>query len=318
MGLNRGSFLNIDSLRARIPVAGFGDYADVQDSAQSYVYTRNGWQKGSPASEASKFTELIDSPDDYSGKAGQIVKVSARENGVEFGTDLDGKVPYIGATADVNLADKKILTPEIKTDGVAPADLKITTGADKTLHLQTAVWDDMRVVPGSFDRPGVSDPTITSVQPGGSGTATFLYRFEKNNLASFTIQLPHHYKLGTNIYCHIHWTPGARGVAENGALVGWKVDYTWADIHGVFGEMNTLDLSSACNGVDWRHEITPDIVIPGSGISGVSSMLICNVKRTDTGTDDTWAGTGTSSPFLLEIDFHYEIDTMGSRKIREK
>ncbi len=39
------------------------------------------------------------------------------------------------------------------------------------------------------------------------------------------------------------------------------------------------------------------------------------IYRSDTGTDDTWAGTSAAqSPGLLEVDFHHEIDTMGSRQ----
>jgi hypothetical protein len=48
-------------------------------------------------------------------------------------------------------------------------------------------------------------------------------------------------------------------------------------------------------------------------------MLICNLKRTDTGADDTWAGVGAGNlPLLLEIDFHFPIDTMGSRQVGVK
>jgi len=49
------------------------------------------------------------------------------------------------------------------------------------------------------------------------------------------------------------------------------------------------------------------------GYMKISSMLICNIKRTDTGTDDTWASTTSwQLPFLLEVDFHYPISTLGS------
>ena len=177
------------------------------------------------------------------------------------------------------------------------------------------VWDDMRVVPGSFDRPGTSDPTIVAVQPGGSGTTTWLYQFAKDNIASFTIQLPHSYKIGSDIYAHIHWTPGDRGNEENGATVGWKIDYTWANIGGTFGAMSTADCSDACDGTDDKHQMTPEVTIDGhTAAKGISSMLICNIKRTDTGTDDTWVGTASGElPMILEIDFHYPIDTVGSR-----
>jgi len=47
---------------------------------------------------------------------------------------------------------------------------------------------------------------------------------------------------------------------------------------------------------------------------GISSMLVCNIKRTKTNGDDDWAGTAAGQlPLLLEIDFHFPIDTMGSR-----
>ncbi len=95
--------------------------------------------------------------------------------------------------------------------------------------------------------------------------------------------------------------------------MGWKVDYTWANINGTFGAMSTADLSDTCDGVDDKHQMTPEVTITGTDKS-ISSMLICNIKRTDTGTDDTWGGTASGQlPMILEIDFHFPIDTMGSR-----
>lgn len=190
----------------------------------------------------------------------------------------------------------------------------VNFGSDGTISLNgnATVWEDIRIQSGSFDRPGASDPAINTYTPGGAGTSTYLYEFAKNDIVSFTIQLPHSYKEGTDIYCHIHWTPGAQGAAQSGNTVGWKVDYSWASIDGAFGSMATLDLSDACNGVDHEHNMTTDSVITGSGKT-ISSMLICNAKRTDTGADDTWsAGGGGDQPMLLEIDFHFQIDTIGS------
>ena len=187
--------------------------------------------------------------------------------------------------------------------------------ADGTLEFNgdATVWDDLRVVPGSFDRPGVSDPAIVAYDVNAGGVNTYLWEFEKNDIASFTVQLPHSYKQGSDIYVHIHWTPGPRGNEENGATVGWKIDYSWANINGAFGTMATADLSDACDGTDHKHQMTPEATITGTD-KNISSMLICNVKRTDTGTDDTWAGTISGQlPLLREIDFHFEIDTVASR-----
>ena len=95
--------------------------------------------------------------------------------------------------------------------------------------------------------------------------------------------------------------------------MGWKVDYTWANIASAFGAMTTVDLSDTVTGTDGIHEMTSEATISGSS-KEMSSMLMCNIKRTDTGTDDTWASALSGQlPLLLEIDFHYEIDTVGSR-----
>ena len=222
--------------------------------------------------------------------------------------------PIITPTFVTNITTPVVLTPQIKTDTTAPEDLIVACGEDKTIVLGETVWDDMRVVPGSFDRPGVSDPAIVAYDVNGGGVSTYLWEFDKNDIASFTVQLPHAYKTGTDIYCHVHWTPGANGAANNGLTVGWKVEYSWASINGTFGTMASLDLSDACDGTNHKHQMTPDVAITGTD-KGISSMLICNIKRTDTGTDDTWT---TGTPMILEIDFHYEIDTMGSRQIGAK
>lgn len=47
----------------------------------------------------------------------------------------------------------------------------------------------------------------------------------------------------------------------------------------------------------------------------IFSMLMCNIRRSDTGTDDTWAGTASGQlPLLLEVDIHHESEAIGSRQ----
>lgn len=180
-------------------------------------------------------------------------------------------------------------------------------------YLPTIVWDDIKVPPGSFDRPGVNDPTTVLYYPNGGAIGVLLYEFQIDDYACFSVQMPHGYKEGSDIYAHIHWTPGDRGNEESGNIVGWKLDYSWANINSAFTDMQTLDLSDACDGTDHLHQKTPEAAISGAA-KGVSSMLVCNVRRTDTGADDTWVSILPGElPLLLEIDFHYQIDTIGSR-----
>ncbi|MES0334835.1 MAG: hypothetical protein SFH39_00535 [Candidatus Magnetobacterium sp. LHC-1] len=202
---------------------------------------------------------------------------------------------------------------KIRTNPNSAMDLDVTCGANKTIELQNVVYDDVRINLGNISRPGGSDPAWVAYDVNGGGVSTYLLEFEKNEYGTFTVQIPHGYKEGENIKVHLHWTPGPRGNEENAATVGWKVDYSWANINGNFGTMSTADLSDACDGTDHKHQMTPEVSITGTS-KNVSSMLICNVKRTDISADDTWVGTASGElPMLLEVDFHFPIDTIGSR-----
>jgi hypothetical protein len=209
-----------------------------------------------------------------------------------------------------------VVVPSITSDESAPADLLITCGTEKTLELQNVVWDDLRIQAGSFSRPGGSDPAIVMYYPASGGLGTGLFEFAINDWVSFVCQLPHKYKTGTDVKVHLHWTPGPNGVAENGHTVGWKVDYSWANVDGSFTAMATANLSDTCDGVDDKNLMTPEVTVDGHTASKhISSMLICNLRRSDTGTDDTWVGTVAGAlPMILEVDFHFQIDTIGSRQ----
>ena len=68
-----------------------------------------------------------------------------------------------------------------------------------------------------------------------------------------------------------------------------------------------------CDGVDHKHQMTTEFSIDGTD-KKISSMLICNVRRTDGGADDTWSSALSGQlPLLLEVDFHYRLDSLGSK-----
>ncbi len=235
-------------------------------------------------------------------------------------TDANGGLTIItvdgdGAAGNINL----------KPDGVTTiGDGGVTNysefEADGTLKFNGAatVWDDLRIVPGAFQFGGSADPTISDWQPGGSGATFKVYKFQKNDEAFASCQMPHSYKLGSDIYFHLHWTPGDRGNEESGATVGWKLDYSIANTGSDFPASTTLDLSDACSGADDRHEKAASVQVSGAGLT-LSHAILLRIYRTDTGADDTWTGvTAAQSPVLLEIDIHFEMDTVGSRQERVK
>jgi hypothetical protein len=244
-------------------------------------------------------------------------KISEGNSSVEV---IDAGVGRVDITVDGTLALRMLAGRMqlpiglLETDTSAPKDLEIDCGSQKTVKIKQSVWDDLRIVPGAFKFAGSADPSLQNWQPGGSGATFKVYKFKKNDEAFASCQMPHTYKEGTDLEFHIHWTPANRGVAESGNKVGWKVDYTIAVVGGIFGASATVDLSDTCSGVNDKHELAGSVTVSGAGLK-VSHIIVLRIYRTDTGTDDTWAGTtNAQSPALLEFDIHFRKDTMGSRQ----
>src|SRR5512139_314763 len=159
--------------------------------------------------------------------------------------------------------------------------------------------DDLRITPSAMDLPGVSDPAMGDWQPGGSGRLFKTWVYDSTDVAMFVAQLPHGYD-SQDISVHCHWTPRDRATVESGNTVSWRLDYTWADINGIFGPSAVASMDDTCTGSNHAHLMTPQATIPGSG-HGLSSMLQCAIYRA---AGDTWQGVGAANgPALLEVDF---------------
>ena len=166
--------------------------------------------------------------------------------------------------------------------------------------------------------PSVGGPDFAQFKDNGSGsTGVFLYWFDKTTeqSAHFLAQLPHKYKQGSDITCHVHWTPAATAGGA-GTDVCWGLEYTWSNIDEMFGNTTIIYGDEQLNGPGEtitadKHYKTVLGTITGTG-KEISSMLDCRIFRDATGnggTDDYDDDAG-----LLEIDFHYEKDAPGSQQ----
>ena len=190
-----------------------------------------------------------------------------------------------------------------------------------TLQLSDTVWDDLRV-PALSTRAGASKiPGLTKFLDNGAGSQGILTRvFDKSNEEElyFALQLPHAWKQGTSVYPHVHWLPVSDGAAN--AVVSWGLEYSIAKINDVFPFSVIIYGNAHAHGGDLiakTHYMT-DIGsgISMAGIASVSPMIVCRVFRDATGTGLT--DDYTADVALLEIDFHYEIDSLGSNSIHTK
>lgn len=247
---------------------------------------------------AELMASVMDSPKDVSRLLAEVDAL------IRF---AEGKVDY-----SKQLSDLERLVAVIEKSKVIPSEfneLSIRTSFDTPQTIaKVSLWDDVRIIPGALVFAGSSDPTLQDWRPGGAGATFKVWKFDSGDEAFFTCQLPHGYKEGSDIYPHVHWTPGGRGTTEGTATVGWKIDYSWASVDGVFAASSTVDCTDACKSANDQHLISPETAISGAGKT-MSSMLVCRVYR-DGG---TWAGTLANAPALLEVDIHYQLDGLGSR-----
>lgn len=171
------------------------------------------------------------------------------------------------------------------------------------------VWDDLRF-------PIESTTAITGKEPDEvayKSGVVYGFNSTQNQGVAFNAQLPHALKLGTDLDFHIHCvleTDGAGAGVEN---IKFDFTYCWAYINGDFGTPTTLTVTlDVQNLVSNRHyllDVGDVLETNAGGADGVSSMLICSLAR-----DNTVANDYGSSVYLLEADFHIQLDSQGSRQ----
>ena len=167
-------------------------------------------------------------------------------------------------------------------------------------------WEDLRVSVGALKLSGSKPPLWTSYK-GGEVLA-----FSDESIAGneeiiyFIAQMPHAWKEGSEIDVHIHWIPEDTTAGN----VRWLFTYSWASVGGDFPSEKTIVGNFAAPGVADRHAYADLGEFDATGQT-ISSMLICSLKRQSSNAGDTFTA---KSAYLTEIDFHYQVDSLGSRQ----
>lgn len=164
---------------------------------------------------------------------------------------------------------------------------------------RTSGWEDLRF-------------PATIINPmGAPGPATYdpnslAFSFAANAIESIAIiaQMPHGWKVGSDIHPHIHWHPTTTDVGN----VLWRMEYKWTNINEVeSGSWTTIDYLEAGDGVTNKYQIAPFAIISGLGKT-LSSILKIKISRIGNDGTDTFA----TAALLDEFDIHYQEDTLGS------
>lgn len=176
------------------------------------------------------------------------------------------------------------------------------TFANTTSTLE--VMSDMTVYDDTTQTDGLVDPDSTTQST--LGVAVLNFPSGQDSEVFFTVQLPHAYKIGTDVEAHVHWTHDSDDTGD----ISWGFEYTWCNIHGVWQNTSTIVKTEEVSGIIDRHEMTVFGYLDGSD-KNISSMMLCRLYRRGVSDDDTFTGDA----FLLEFDFHFVSDSLGSQSI---
>jgi hypothetical protein len=197
-----------------------------------------------------------------------------------------------------------ILAQEVKINS------NLAVEADGTLRMDGAatVWDDM-----------FGD--ITKVQVQGTGvtlnsaelTLDFLASAEINDYAIVVYQMSHKWKPGSTIYPHIHW------IQQDNIVPNFLIQYRWQRNK----QAKTTDWTNyKCNTNNAFTYSSGSLnqITAGGGITapedyGISDVIQVRIIRDTKNQSTVFSGpdpySGTVS--ISSVDFHFEIDTEGSR-----
>jgi len=152
---------------------------------------------------------------------------------------------------------------------------------------------------------------IPGVVAGTSGSVGVMaWQFDKDvqNNVYFSVQVPHGWREGSPLEAHIHWA-GASTQLDSRPM--FELEYTVATAGEVF-TANTVarpvDVGyTSSDVIEHSHQITEICHIDMEDRT-ISSMVMCRLSRIPDAVEDTY----DDHVYILEVDFHYEKDTMGS------
>jgi hypothetical protein len=250
----------------------------------------------------------------FSRKAG-LRRIALRQNGLGNNYEpakhlLLGRTGRIFKTWDGRIWNRPAFWYQANTFGSVTDHVSIDENGFLSLVGSATVFDDLRIEPTTRNT-GAKAPTFTNWLGG-----LYLYDFDDALLAAekeifFTVQLPHSWREGSAVEPHVHWVAKSAGTA--GQVVRWGLEYTKQNIGAAFSAPSTVYATTIAGGgsiaTQDSHLITDFDAIDMTGET-ISTVIVCRLFRNSSNAADTYTGTAG----LLYIDWHYEINSMGSRQ----
>jgi len=203
--------------------------------------------------------------------------------------DFDGAV-RIGGASDYT---------EVESDGTVEFNGNAT------------VWNDANVGAVNLTLPASGQPDEDEfVDEGGSDTGITTWAYAIGEKSSGSIEIPHDYKEGSDIYFHIHWQ-GIAAPAGGTDNVNWQLTYTVGQINETLDAATTITKEIAID-TQYDFKLSDFAAITGTNFN-IGDQFLFTIERIAASADD-YAG----DCLVATVGLHYECDTVGSRQITTK
>ena len=165
--------------------------------------------------------------------------------------------------------------------------------------LTTIVWDDTQQPAIQLRDVGAHIPTIEQI----NGTSWWAPNFDAiGDQLAYTVQFPH--KLSeqatVTVTPHVHWMSSS----DSANVVRWQLSYQWLNTGEVLGADTTITV----DGTPSAYEAQKNYFAAQSKAGAlISSIFAGTLTRITNGATDY-----TGEVYLLFLDLHFQIDTLGS------
>jgi len=221
------------------------------------------------------------------------IQIASDTNGLVLGATQAMSAIYNGTAGVIN------------TSLIAPSDLDITCGANKTIELQNTVTEDLQFTIHTGKVPAANYPTREAFS-----TNTGAYAFSVDDYIDCeSNEIPHFWKEATTGHLHLHFSN--KTIQNTGAdrFVKFTIWLTMSDMDEVFAETSyTAEFTIPTATAALTH-LYLDMGDIDFSTYKIGAQIVPRVKRI--------AATGgteyADDVYIHQVGIHLEKDTMGSR-----
>ena len=134
-------------------------------------------------------------------------------------------------------------------------------------------------------------------------------QFNVGDAVNITFHLPHDYKLGTDVFIHIHWSHNSATITGGTVSGFFEASYSKGHNQAAFANPVVLNLTNIpASLVRYQHVVTEGQLSAAAGAGGLlvtedlepDGVILCRLEMTANTMD------GGAIPFVHQIDVHYQ------------